>query len=47
MINSDTYEFSKDTTNQEVNLEEYLKRFMANNLNIDCLNDSKENSLSK
>ena len=44
MVDNDMFEFSKDATNQEVNLEEYLRRFVANNLNIDCLNRSQQNS---
>lgn len=44
MVDTDMFEFSKDATNQEVNLEEYLRRFVANNLNISCLNTSKEKS---
>jgi hypothetical protein len=44
MVDNDMFEFSKDATNQEVNLEEYLRRFVAHNLSIDCLNHSQENS---
>lgn len=40
MIDNDKFEFSKDRTNQEVNLEDYLRRFIAHNLNIDSMNTS-------
>ena len=50
MIDADKFEFCKDATNREVNLEEYLRRFVANNMSIECLNrreSAQENSIHK
>ena len=41
MLSNDTFEFKKDRKNQEVNLDNYLKNFLIQNLNIDIVNVSK------
>ena len=35
MVGNDTFEFTKDMKNQEVNLENYLNSFVMQNLNVD------------
>ena len=35
MLSNDTFEFKKDRKNQAVNLDNYLKNFLIQNLNVD------------
>lgn len=37
MIDENTFEFKKDRTNQEVNLDDYLRRFVMHNLSIESI----------
>jgi hypothetical protein len=37
MLNENTFEFKKDLSTQDVNLDDYLRRFVLHNLNIDNL----------
>lgn len=37
MLDENTFEFQKNRNNQSVNLDEYLRRFVSSNLNIDSL----------
>lgn len=45
MVDRDTFEFKKNRREQAVNLDEYLRRFVLHNLNIDTL--SERTSLPK
>lgn len=42
MVDENTFEFKKDRTTQDVNLDEYLRRFVLHNLSIDSLNNSEK-----
>lgn len=44
MIDNDTFEFKKDRKNQEVNLDNYLRTFILQNLSIDNIQNTNENS---
>lgn len=48
MVGNDTFEFKKDRKNQEVNLDNYLKTFVIQNLNVDNIsnicNDTRKNN---
>lgn len=48
MVEDNTFEFKKNKNNQEMNLDNYLKYFVSNNLNIDNIfkknNDEKYNN---
>jgi hypothetical protein len=35
MVDDDKFEFKRDRENQEVNLDNYLKNFIIENLNVD------------
>lgn len=35
MVGDNTFEFKKDRENQEVNLDDYLKNFVIQNLSVD------------
>ena len=39
-VGNGKFEFKKDSSNREVNLEHYLRRFVINNLNIDSISTS-------
>lgn len=46
MVDADTFEFKKNRREQAVNLDEYLRRFVLHNLNIDSISRD-ESSLPK
>lgn len=42
LSNRNTFEFKKDTDTQDVNLDEYVKKFITNNLNVDLFKNSQQ-----
>jgi hypothetical protein len=48
MVENDKFEFKKDRENQEVNLDNYLRTFVLQNLNVDNIpRISNENSINR
>jgi ABC-type uncharacterized transport system substrate-binding protein len=47
MVGTDTFEFKKNRTNQEVNLDNYLRRFVIQNLSVDNISNSSNGNVSK
>lgn len=45
MIDENTFEFKKDRRNQEVNLDNYLRRFVIHNLSIDSISSNTNNQV--
>lgn len=43
MVEPNKFEFKKDRRNQEVNLDDYLQKFVMKNLNIDTIYEKKKN----
>lgn len=42
MVDNDKFEFKKDRKNQEVNLDNYLRTFIIENLSIDNISNVKD-----
>ena len=42
MVDNDKFEFKKDRTNQEVNLDNYLRTFIVENLSVDNISNIKD-----
>lgn len=42
MVDDNTFEFKKDRENQEVNLDNYLKTFVTQNLSVDNISDNND-----
>lgn len=45
MVDNDKFEFKKDRTNQEVNLDNYLRTFIVENLSVDNISNIKDVSI--
>ena len=44
MVDNDKFEFKKDRKNQEVNLDNYLRTFIVENLSVDNISNIKDDS---
>lgn len=42
MVDNDKFEFKKDRKNQEVNLDNYLRTFIVENLSVDNISNVKD-----
>lgn len=42
MVDNDKFEFKKDRKNQEVNLDNYLRTFIIENLSVDNISNVKD-----
>lgn len=42
MVDDNTFEFKKDRENQEVNLDDYLKTFVIQNLSVDNISSNND-----
>jgi len=42
MVDNDKFEFKKDRKNQEVNLDNYLRTFIVENLSVDNISNIKD-----
>ena len=42
MVDNDKFEFKKDRKNQEVNLDNYLRTFILENLSVDNISNIKD-----
>jgi hypothetical protein len=47
MVGSNTFEFKKDRKNQEVNLDNYLRRFVIQNLSVDNISNNPNGNVPK
>ena len=47
MVGTNTFEFKKDRKNQEVNLDNYLRRFVIKNLSLDNISNSSNGNVPK
>ena len=47
MVGDNTFEFKKDRKNQEVNLDNYLRTFVIQNLSVDNISTISNRDVSK